>query len=66
MLTPQDNEIMCRTGAQTAMGQALRRFWLPVMQLRGLPAPNGDPIRDWRSLVPHPRIVSGPARQQVN
>jgi len=43
MLTQQDNDLMCRTGPQTAMGQAMRRFWLPVMQLRDLPAPNGEP-----------------------
>jgi phenylpropionate dioxygenase-like ring-hydroxylating dioxygenase large terminal subunit len=43
MLTRQDNELMCRTGAETAMGQAMRRFWLPVMQLRDVPPPNGEP-----------------------
>ncbi len=43
MLTKQDNELMCRTGPDTAMGQAMRRFWLPVMHLRDLPPPNGDP-----------------------
>ncbi|AJX14534.1 Rieske 2Fe-2S domain-containing protein [Burkholderia ubonensis] len=43
MLTKQDNELMCRTGAGTAMGGAMRRFWLPVIQSSDLPPPNGDP-----------------------
>jgi len=43
MLTNQDNELMCRTGRGTAMGEAMRRFWLPVMQLSELPAAGGDP-----------------------
>jgi phthalate 4,5-dioxygenase oxygenase subunit len=43
MLTKQDNELMCQTGAGTPMGAAMRRFWLPVMQLNELPAPGADP-----------------------
>jgi phthalate 4,5-dioxygenase oxygenase subunit len=30
MLTPDKNDILCRTGAQAPMGQLLRRYWLPV------------------------------------
>jgi phthalate 4,5-dioxygenase oxygenase subunit len=43
MLSKQDNELMCRTGAGTGMGDAMRRFWLPVAQLADLPAPGGEP-----------------------
>ena len=43
MLTRQDNELMCRTGADTAMGNAMRRFWLPVIQSSDMPAPSGEP-----------------------
>lgn len=43
MLTKQDNELMCQTGPDTAMGKTMRRFWLPVMQSEDLPEPNGDP-----------------------
>ncbi|CAG2157526.1 Phthalate 4,5-dioxygenase oxygenase subunit [Cupriavidus yeoncheonensis] len=43
MLTRQDNELMCRTGRDTAMGDAMRRFWLPVAQSAEMPLPNGDP-----------------------
>lgn len=43
MLTRQDNETMCRTGPTTAMGDAMRRFWIPVLQLDELPAAGADP-----------------------
>ena len=43
MLNPQDNELMCRTGPGTSMGDAMRRFWLPVLQLSELPAAGADP-----------------------
>jgi phthalate 4,5-dioxygenase oxygenase subunit len=44
MLKKDDNELMCRTGPGAAMGDAMRRFWLPVLQLAELPEPNGDPM----------------------
>lgn len=43
MLSQQDNELMCRTGRGTGMGDAMRRFWLPVMQLNEMPVAGGDP-----------------------
>ena len=43
MLSKQDNELMCRTDAGTAMGNAMRRFWLPVIQSSDMPEPNGEP-----------------------
>ncbi|WP_439590089.1 Rieske 2Fe-2S domain-containing protein [Hydrogenophaga sp.] len=43
MLSKQDNELMCRTHPGTAMGDAMRRFWLPAMQLSEMPASGADP-----------------------
>jgi phthalate 4,5-dioxygenase oxygenase subunit len=43
MLNKQDNELMCRTGAGTGMGDAMRRFWLPASQSSDMPPPNGEP-----------------------
>jgi phthalate 4,5-dioxygenase len=43
MLNKQDNELMCRTAAGTGMGDAMRRFWLPVIQSSDMPSPNGEP-----------------------
>src|ERR1700733_9554860 len=44
MLSHEDNELMCRVGAGTAMGIALRRYWLPALQSSDLKA-GGDPRR---------------------
>jgi phthalate 4,5-dioxygenase len=44
MLSREDNELMCRVGAGTAMGTALRRYWLPALQSADLEA-GGDPRR---------------------
>jgi phenylpropionate dioxygenase-like ring-hydroxylating dioxygenase large terminal subunit len=43
MLTRQDNELMCRTNSGTGMGDAMRRFWLPVIQSSDMSQANGDP-----------------------
>ena len=44
MLSHEDNELMCRVGAGTAMGTALRRYWLPALQSSDLES-GGDPRR---------------------
>jgi phthalate 4,5-dioxygenase len=44
MLIREDNELMCRVGAGTAMGTALRRYWLPALQTSDLEA-GSDPRR---------------------
>lgn len=44
MLSRQDNEMMCRTGPDTPMGAAMRRFWIPVMQLSEMPPAGADPM----------------------
>jgi len=43
MLNKQDNETMCRVGPGTAMGDVMRRYWLPALQSSELVEPNGDP-----------------------
>jgi phthalate 4,5-dioxygenase len=45
MLSREDNELLTRTGADTAMGQYFRRFWQPVALSRELPEPDGAPLR---------------------
>lgn len=44
MLSREDNELMCRVGPDTAMGKAMRRFWLPACTSAELPEPDGDPL----------------------
>jgi phthalate 4,5-dioxygenase len=43
MLSKQDNELMCRVGPETGMGQVLRCYWLPALLSSDLPEPDGDP-----------------------
>ena len=43
MLNAQDNELMCRVGPGTPMGEVLRRFWQPVLISEDLPGPDCDP-----------------------
>ena len=40
MLSKEDDELLTRTGAGTAMGDLLRRYWIPVLQSGEL-APGG-------------------------
>ena len=44
MLSAKDNELMCRTNADTPMGQAMRHFWLPALLSSELPEPDSDPV----------------------
>jgi phthalate 4,5-dioxygenase len=45
MLTPEENETLCRVGPGTPMGKVLRRYWTPAFLLGDLPAPDCPPIR---------------------
>ena len=45
MLSAADNELLTRTGPDTAMGAYFRRFWMPVALAREMPAPDSPPIR---------------------
>src|SRR5579864_172400 len=43
MLRAEDNQFLTESGAGTAMGNLLRRFWLPVLLSEELPEPDGPP-----------------------
>ena len=45
MLTHEENELVCRTGPGTPMGDLFRRFWLPVALAEEVPGPDCDPVR---------------------
>ncbi len=45
MLSVEDNELVTNTNKDTPMGEAFRRFWLPVMLARELPTPDCEPVR---------------------
>jgi phthalate 4,5-dioxygenase len=45
MLSKADNEMMCRVGPGTPMGNAMRRYWIPALTSEELPHPDCDPKR---------------------
>jgi len=45
MLSQEDNELLCRVGKGTPMGELLRRFWLPALLSAELAEPDGHPKR---------------------
>jgi len=45
MISKEENELLCRTGPGTPMGDLFRRFWLPFALSRELPKPNCAPVR---------------------
>ena len=45
MLSAADNQLLTRTGPETAMGRYFRSFWLPLALSCELPEPDGAPIR---------------------
>ena len=44
MLKPQDNELLCRVGPGTPMGEVFRRFWLPALMPHELPENDCEPV----------------------
>ena len=45
MLNDQDNELMCKVGAGTPMGDLVRQYWIPGLYSTELPDPDGAPLR---------------------
>src|SRR4029079_10266428 len=45
MLPKDDNEILCRVGPGTPMGNLLRQYWFPAMPSFELPSPDCPPIK---------------------
>ena len=45
MASQEQNELLTRTGPGTAMGDVMRRYWIPVMLSEELPEPDCPPVR---------------------
>ncbi len=45
MLTPEENDLICRTDKGTPMGEVMRRYWQPFLISDELPDPDCDAIR---------------------
>ena len=45
MLKPEQNTLVTQTGPGTQMGDLFRRYWLPALLAKELPAPDCPPVR---------------------
>jgi nitrite reductase/ring-hydroxylating ferredoxin subunit len=45
MLSREDNELLCRIGPGTPMGNLMRQYWVPAALSSELPEPDGPPLR---------------------
>ena len=45
MLSVQDNDLMCRVGPGTQMGDLMRQYWIPALISSELPVNDGPPLR---------------------
>jgi len=45
MLTREENELLCRVEGDAAMGQLMRRHWIPVCLTEEVPEADGDPVK---------------------
>jgi phthalate 4,5-dioxygenase len=45
MMTPEHNEFVTRIGPATAMGELMRRYWIPVLHADELPENDCPPVR---------------------
>ena len=45
MLTTEDNELLCRVGPGTLMGNLLRQYWIPALTSEELSSADGPPLR---------------------
>jgi phthalate 4,5-dioxygenase len=45
MLSELDNDILCRVGPGTPMGNLMRQYWIPAVQSGELPSPDCPPLR---------------------
>src|SRR5713226_2106275 len=45
MLSVEDNEILCRVGPGTPMGNLMREYWVPALPSSEFPSPDSAPKR---------------------
>jgi phenylpropionate dioxygenase-like ring-hydroxylating dioxygenase large terminal subunit len=45
MLSREENELLTRVGPDTPMGGTMRRYWVPALLTREVPAPDSPPVR---------------------
>jgi phthalate 4,5-dioxygenase len=59
MLSKEDNELLCRVGPGTPMGELMRQYWIPAARSDELPAPDAPPLRVRRERLRSPPAGGG-------
>jgi phthalate 4,5-dioxygenase oxygenase subunit len=44
MLSPEDNDLLCRVEGDAPMGRVFRRHWIPACLIEEVPEPEGTPV----------------------
>src|SRR5688572_27476028 len=44
VLTKEENELLCRVGPGTPMGEVFRRYWIPAVLTEEIPDAGGPPV----------------------
>ena len=45
MLTPEDNDLLCRVEGDAAMGKIMRAHWMPALMSEEIAKPDGTPVK---------------------
>lgn len=45
MMTPEENDLLCRVQGDAPMGRLMRQHWLPVCLIEEVPEPDCAPVR---------------------
>ena len=45
MFSLEENELLTRVGPRTAMGNLMRRYWIPALLSEEIPLPDCPPVR---------------------
>ena len=64
MLSATDNELLCRVGPGTPVGDVMRHYWIPAVRSEELPSPDCPPLRLRRSVVAANAATRGFARRR--
>jgi hypothetical protein len=62
MLSKEDNELLCRVGRGTPMGNLIREYWIPALTSAELPEADGAPLR----LRLLPRVIDREAQKTTS
>jgi phthalate 4,5-dioxygenase len=49
MLSREEDQLICRSGPGSPMGEFMRQYWIPAMLSSELPRADSDPVRTYEA-----------------